>query len=49
MLEGYRICEELASGEDMIIPGHDPQVLERWPRWLENEPDIVRIDLAPLS
>ena len=49
MLEGHRICEELADGDDFIIPGHDPLVLERWPRWLENQPDIVRIDLAPLS
>jgi glyoxylase-like metal-dependent hydrolase (beta-lactamase superfamily II) len=46
MLEGHRICEELADREDLIIPGHDPQVLERWPRWLESEPNIVRVDLA---
>ncbi len=49
MLEGYRLCEELADGEDLIIPGHDPQVLERWPRWSESEPNIVRVDLAPRS
>jgi glyoxylase-like metal-dependent hydrolase (beta-lactamase superfamily II) len=49
MLEGHRISEELADGDDFIIPGHDPLVLARWPRWLENEPDIVRIDLAPLN
>jgi glyoxylase-like metal-dependent hydrolase (beta-lactamase superfamily II) len=47
MLEGHRICEELADSEDFIIPGHDPQVLQRWPRWSESEADIVRVDLTP--
>jgi glyoxylase-like metal-dependent hydrolase (beta-lactamase superfamily II) len=47
MMEGFRTCEELADGEDMIVPGHDPQVLKLWPRWSEAEPDIVRVDLAP--
>ncbi len=49
MLEGHRLCEELADGEDHIIPGHDPEVLKRWPRWRADEPDIVRVDLAPIS
>lgn len=46
MLEGFRLCEELADGEDLIIPGHDPAVRARWPRWQDNE-NIVRVDLAP--
>ena len=48
MLEGYRICEELADGPDHIIPGHDPAVLTRFPA-LPGEPDIVRLDLPPIG
>ncbi len=32
MLEGFRTLRELADGrEDMIIPGHDPLVMQRYP------------------
>jgi glyoxylase-like metal-dependent hydrolase (beta-lactamase superfamily II) len=48
MLEGFRLCEDLADGEDMIIPGHDPAVLKRWPRESADESAIVRVDLAPV-
>lgn len=49
MLEGYRICEELAGGrEDLLIPGHDPEVRLRWPAISPDEPDIVRLDLPPI-
>lgn len=49
MLEGYRRCEELAGGrEDLLIPGHDPDVRERWPELIPGFADIVRLDLAPL-
>ncbi|MBZ5576980.1 MAG: N-acyl homoserine lactonase family protein [Acidobacteriia bacterium] len=30
-LEGYRRAYELADSRDHVIPGHDPQVLERYP------------------
>ncbi len=30
MLSGYELCRELASSEDMILPGHDPEVLARF-------------------
>jgi glyoxylase-like metal-dependent hydrolase (beta-lactamase superfamily II) len=46
MLEGYRIVEDLADGEDHIIPGHDPLVLKRFPG-VPGQPDIVRLDLPP--
>lgn len=46
MLEGYRICEELAGGEDLLIAGHDPAVLRRWPP-VPGCTDTVRVDLAP--
>ena len=46
MLEGYRICDELADGPDHIIPGHDPEVLRRFPA-LPGLPDVVRVSDAP--
>jgi len=46
MLEGFRRCEELAEGrDDLLIPGHDPAVRERWPALSDDLPDIVRLDL----
>lgn len=47
MLEGYGIVESLADGPDHVIPGHDPLVLTRFPAE-RGEPDIVRLDLAPI-
>ena len=47
MLEGFRLCESLADGNDMIIPGHDPEILERWPKVFDDNDDIVRLDLPP--
>jgi len=46
MLEGYQRCEALAGGEDLLVPGHDPLVLRRWPSVAV---DTVRVDLVPLS
>jgi glyoxylase-like metal-dependent hydrolase (beta-lactamase superfamily II) len=46
-LESLRALRRLAPSIDHIIPGHDPEVLARFPA----EPgtkDIVRLDLAPL-
>ena len=30
MLSGYQLCRELASNEELIVPGHDPEVLTRF-------------------
>ncbi len=50
MLEGYRRCEELAGGDpDLLIPGHDPEVLARWPVLDPDLPDVVRVDLPPIA
>jgi glyoxylase-like metal-dependent hydrolase (beta-lactamase superfamily II) len=50
MLEGFRICEELAEGrEDLLIAGHDPQVRQSWPAISPDLPDIVRLDLPPIA
>ncbi len=47
-LEGYATLHKLADSAAHIVPGHDPQVLERYPPAhpaLENW--IVRLDVAP--
>ena len=46
MLEGFCLMEELADSADHIIPGHDPEVLARFPA-LPGQPDIVRLDQPP--
>jgi len=46
MLEGYRILEELADGPDHIIPGHDPLVLKRFPKF-EGQSEVVSLHLPP--
>jgi glyoxylase-like metal-dependent hydrolase (beta-lactamase superfamily II) len=47
MMEGWLLCEQLADGPDHIIPGHDPEVLKRFPR-AEGMEDAARVDLAPM-
>lgn len=50
MLEGFRICEELAEGrEDLLIPGHDPMVRRRWPALRDDLPDVVQLHLDPIA
>lgn len=50
MLEGFARCEALAGGDpDLLIPGHDPDVRLRWPAVSADEPDILRLDLAPIA
>lgn len=47
-LEGYATLRKLADSMDHIVPGHDPQVLERYPAagpGLDNW--IVRLDVEP--
>lgn len=46
VLEGYVLCEKLADGPDHIIPGHDPEVLRRFPQ-VGNDPDTVALHLEP--
>ncbi|HXQ50418.1 MAG TPA: N-acyl homoserine lactonase family protein [Stellaceae bacterium] len=46
MLEGFRLMEQLADGPDHVIPGHDPEVMQRFPA-LPGLPDIVRLDKRP--
>jgi glyoxylase-like metal-dependent hydrolase (beta-lactamase superfamily II) len=48
-LDALRRIEALADSPRHVIPGHDPLVLSRYPRALPDVPDIVRLDLDPLS
>lgn len=50
MLEGFDRCERLAGNDpDLLIPGHDPEVRLRWPAFSAENPDIVRLDLPPVT
>jgi glyoxylase-like metal-dependent hydrolase (beta-lactamase superfamily II) len=46
MAEGWRICEELADSPDHIIPGHDPLVLQRFPK-MPGQPDVALLHEPP--
>ncbi len=46
MIQGWVTCEALADGPDHIIPGHDPEVLHRFPK-LEGDADTVLLHLPP--
>jgi len=48
MIEGWVMCEELADGPDHIIPGHDPEVMRRFPR-LPGDPETVQLHLPPIA
>ena len=48
MLEGYRRLRELAESPDHVIPGHDPEVLRRYPAPNEALRGwIARLDAPP--
>ncbi|HLK23295.1 MAG TPA: N-acyl homoserine lactonase family protein [Caulobacteraceae bacterium] len=49
MLEGHRTLKRLASADDLVIPGHDPLVLERFPPPADElAGHIVRLDADPV-
>ncbi|MGZ5115680.1 MAG: hypothetical protein ACXWIH_06180 [Burkholderiales bacterium] len=47
MLAGYKIMRGGAASPAHIIPGHDPQVLARYPAWSRETPDIVLLHVDP--
>lgn len=49
MLEAFATVRALAASESHYIPGHDPQVLVRYPRSLRDIPEIVRLDVPPTA
>lgn len=50
MLEGYRIVRELAESEAHVVPGHDPDVMRRYPAPIPDlEGRVVRLDVDPIA
>jgi glyoxylase-like metal-dependent hydrolase (beta-lactamase superfamily II) len=50
VLEGYRRLQELAARPELIVPGHDPLVMRRYPRSDERLAGLaVRLDTEPSS
>jgi len=48
MLEGYARLHSLADSPQLVVPGHDPEVLKRFPaEKREHEGWIVRLDAGP--
>lgn len=47
MLTGYVRLSSAADSPDHIVPGHDPQVMHRYPRYDQAEPDIVMLHAPP--
>jgi glyoxylase-like metal-dependent hydrolase (beta-lactamase superfamily II) len=49
MIKGYQRCYDLADDKTNVIPGHDPQVLERYPAPKSGLEGIaVRLDADPI-
>jgi len=46
VLEGYDQLRKLATSPVHVIPGHDPEVVQRFPA-IPGHPDIVRLDAKP--
>ncbi len=47
MAQGWRTARRLAGGDaDRVVPGHDPEVLRKYPRW-EGNAEIVCLHLPP--
>ena len=49
MLCGFDTLRSLASSEDHIVPGHDPQVRQRYPAWGEPAHDIIALHHCPVA
>jgi hypothetical protein len=49
MLEGYATAYRLAESEEYVIPGHDPEVLKRFPAHSKDTQGwIARLDAGAL-
>ncbi|MNV48234.1 N-acyl homoserine lactonase [compost metagenome] len=46
MLSGYARLYGAAQSEQHVVPGHDPAVLERYPRW-EDSPHVAMLHRPP--
>jgi glyoxylase-like metal-dependent hydrolase (beta-lactamase superfamily II) len=48
VLEGYRTLRRLAESDDHVVPGHDPEVTERYPAAAPGlDGWVVRLDVDP--
>jgi len=47
MLQGYAKLHAAADSPDHIVPGHDPRVLDIYPRLAGTDNDIVQLHLPP--
>ncbi len=48
MLEGYRVLQARAPSRDFLIPGHDPELVRRYPAAApELAGEVLRFDLEP--
>ncbi len=47
MLEGFETLKRLAPSPQHIVPGHDPEVMRRYPAVPGLEGIVARLDLAP--
>lgn len=48
MLDGYRLVTQSADSPDHVIPGHDPEVLRRYPRLERPGLDVACLHLPPI-
>jgi len=46
MARGWKTIQSLASGRDLVIPGHDPLVTRHFPTW-DHAPFAWRLDTGP--
>jgi hypothetical protein len=47
MIEGWRLARQIATSDDHIVPGHDPQVRMRYPVLAGSEGETVCLHLPP--
>jgi glyoxylase-like metal-dependent hydrolase (beta-lactamase superfamily II) len=47
MIEGWRLARQIATSDDHIVPGHDPQVRTRYPVLAGSEGETVCLHLPP--
>lgn len=48
-LAGYRLVASLADSRDHIIPGHDPEVARKFPKFSTENENIFRLDLPAVA
>jgi glyoxylase-like metal-dependent hydrolase (beta-lactamase superfamily II) len=50
MLKGYDLLTKLAGDRRLVIPGHDPQVRQKFPIAFANaRPEVWRLDLGTIA